>query len=111
MMLKYLRCYTLIGHAILRFPDADEKRTISETIDSTIPPHSTESTPKKIYHPETKVQSLQNKFMDALIGRIWIGDVAIPSAKALKVFLTYLPYITMLMLGQVLQTFNIHDSM
>jgi hypothetical protein len=90
-----------------------KKRNISETTDSTIPTRSTESTPKKMYHPEAKVQSLQNKLMDALIGRIWVGDVAIPFAKGRKMFLTYSelsPYNAALMLGQVLRVSNIRGS-
>lgn len=71
------------------FTSPTKKRNISETTDSTMPSNSTETTPKKMYHPETKVQSLQNKFMEALINTIWMGEVVIPWAQGRKMFLSY----------------------
>ena len=75
-----------------RFPTSftpTKKRNISDTTDSTMPSNSTETTPKKMYHPETKVQSLQNKFMESLINIIWMGEVVVPWAQGRKLFLSY----------------------
>ena len=47
-----------------------KKRNISDITESTMPSNSTETTPKKMYHPKTKMQSLQNKFIETLINTI-----------------------------------------
>lgn len=90
-----------------------KKRNISETTDSTIPTRSTESTPKKMYHPETKVQSLQNKFMETLIQKVWKGTIAVPWVRGRKMFLTYSEsslIMAALMIEQVLPASNTHGS-
>lgn len=78
-----------LPHFPTSFTSPAKKRNISDTTDSTMPSNSTETTPKKMCHPETKVQSLQNKFMEALINTIWMGEVVIPWAQGRKMFLSY----------------------
>ena len=70
----------------LSYQTPDNKRKISETSFGT---RSTETTPNKLMHPEAKVQSLQNKFVDAIINRLWWGQIDIDWAKGRHMFLTY----------------------
>jgi len=71
---------------LLSYQTPDNKRKISETSFGTC---STETTPNKLMHPEAKVQSLQNKFVDAIINRLWWGQIDIGWAKGRHMFLTY----------------------
>lgn len=73
----------------MEFTTPAKKRNISETTESTMPSNSTETTPKKMYQPESKVQSLQNKFMETLINKIWKGEVIVPWAQGRKMILSY----------------------
>ena len=73
-----------------RLPNAietpDNKRKISETSFGT---RSTESTPNKLVHAEAKVQSLQTKFVDSIINKLWSGKIDIPWVQGRHMFLTY----------------------
>ena len=64
----------------------DNKRKISETSFGT---RSTETTPTKLVHPEAKVQSLQNKFVDTIINKLWLGKIDVSWAKGRRMFLSY----------------------
>lgn len=68
------------------FETPDNKRKISETSFGT---RSTESTPNKLIHAEAKVQSLQTKFVDTIINRLWSGQIDIPWVQGRHMFLTY----------------------
>ena len=73
-----------------RLPDAFEtpanKRKISETSFGT---RSTESTPNKLVHAEAKVQSLQSKFVDTIINKLWSGKIDMPWVQGRHMFLAY----------------------
>lgn len=73
-----------------RFPHSydtpDSKRKISETSFGT---RSTETTPIKLVHPEANVQSLQNKFVDAIIEELWSGGIDVPWVQGRHMFLDY----------------------
>jgi hypothetical protein len=77
-----------------RFPSSFEtpnnKRKISETSFGT---RSTETTPNKLVHPEAKVQSLQNTFVNTVIDKLWIGKIGIPWAQGRRMFLTYTEFL------------------
>jgi len=68
------------------FETPDNKRKISKTSFGT---RSTESTPNKLIHAEAKVQSLQTKFVDTIINRLWSGQIDIPWVQGRHMFLTY----------------------
>jgi hypothetical protein len=52
---------------------------------------STESTPKKLYHPEAKVQDLQDTFVKLILVELWKGSVPIRWVTGRKMFMTYTP--------------------
>lgn len=64
----------------------DNKRKLSETSFGT---RSTETTPVKLVHPEAKVQSLQNTFVNTIINKLWLGKVDISWAMGRHMFLSY----------------------
>lgn len=68
------------------FETPDNKRKISNTSFGT---RSTESTPNKLIHAEAKVQSLQTKFVDTIINKLWSGKIDIPWIQGRHMFLTY----------------------
>lgn len=70
----------------ISFETPDNKRKISDTSFGT---RSTESTPNKLCHPEAKVQSLQNAFVNTIITKLWSGRIDIPWAQGRHMFLTY----------------------
>lgn len=78
-----------------RFPSSFEtptdsnKRKASDTSDTSFGTKSTETTPKKLDHPEAKVQSLQNHFVEAIIQNLWWSQVDIPWTRGRRMFLTY----------------------
>lgn len=80
-----------------RFPHSfetpDNKRKISETSFGT---HSTESTPNKLIQAEAKVQSLQNKFVDIIIDKLWSGRIDIVWAQGRHKFMTYNEFLSLI---------------
>jgi hypothetical protein len=77
-----------------RFPTSYEsmpnKRKVSDTSFGT---RSTETTPAKLDHPEAKVQSLQDTFVQSIIAKVWWGQVDIAWAQGRLLFLTYTEFI------------------
>ena len=73
-------------HFPLSYETPTNKRKISETSFGT---RSTETTPNKLAHPEAKVQSLQNKFVDTIINKLWGGQINVSWAKGRHMFLNY----------------------
>jgi hypothetical protein len=76
-----------------RFPISyatpDKKRKAS---DRSFDTESTETTPRKLDHPEARVQSLQDDFVKTLIRYLWRGEVNISWARGRRMFLTYNEY-------------------
>ena len=62
------------------------KRKVSDTSFGT---HSTESTPNKLLHAESKVQALQNIFVKTIINKLWQGAIDVPWVKGRHMFLNY----------------------
>ena len=76
-----------------RYPSSvqiTDKRKVSDTSFGT---RSTESTPNRLVHPETKVQSLQNKFVEAIIYWLWDGQIPLPWVNGRHMFLTYSEFV------------------
>ena len=73
-----------------RYPNSFEtpqkKREFSG---SSMGQHSTETTPKKWIHPEAKVQSLLNTFVNTLVHKLWFGNIEMPWVKGRYMFMTY----------------------
>jgi hypothetical protein len=68
----------------------DHKRKLSETSFGT---RSTDSTPTKLDQPEAKVQSLQDKFIAAIVTNVWIGGkIDLSWVQGRHMFLTYAEY-------------------
>jgi hypothetical protein len=76
-----------------RFPSSfktpDSKRKVSDT---SFDAKSTETTPRKLDHPEAKVQSLQDEFVKMLIRHLWWRQVDIFWAQGRRMVLTYTEY-------------------
>lgn len=68
------------------FQTPDTKRKISQT---SFGEQSTETTPVKLVHPETKVQNLQNKFADLIVISLFEMEIPIRWAKGRKMFYDY----------------------
>ena len=88
----------------------DHKRKISET---SLADHSTETTPQKLVQPEAKVQSLQNKFVDIILNKIWRGQIDISWAQGRRMFMSYAEYFPVkvsLMIGLAILPSDIHFS-
>ena len=68
------------------FETPDNKRKISETSFGT---RSTETTPQKLHQQEVVVQSLQNKFMDLLVNKLWLGKIDMPWVTGREMYMDY----------------------
>lgn len=77
------------SHFTSPFQTPDHKRKISDT---SFGSQSTDTTPTKLDQPEAKVQSLQNKFVDAIITKLWFGQIDVGWAEGRHMFLTYSEY-------------------
>ena len=68
------------------FETPHKKRDVSG---SSMGQQSTETTPTKWTHPETKVQSLLNTFVKALVNGLWDGNIRMPWVTGRYMYLTY----------------------
>ena len=71
------------------FTTPQKKRDLSG---SSMGQKSTETTPTKWTHPETKVQSLLNTFVKALVNGLWDGNIKMPWVTGRYMYLTYSEY-------------------
>jgi hypothetical protein len=71
---------------------------------------STETTPKKINHPEANTQALQNCLVETLMYRLWLGGAKVKWAEGRNMYLDYRPYcpkVDCLMVGQTVLLFAV----